>query len=450
MSAEQKHYKSPLMLIIVLGLGASINPLNGSILATSYVDLAREFNISFADVSYLTTFYMAFTAALYPIFGSLGDLLGRRRLFFWGVVASTLTSVAATFSTDFTFLLVCRCLQSVSSAAIMPNAFGLLQSLVDPKKQARVRGSLGSVITIMAAIGFPLGAVLSELYGWKSLFWINVPIGITSLILTIIYLDESEYGSIKLSPVAWLGFPLLPLAIAANLNRTPGNDSTVWLALMVAVALIGLIVYFFNRSQNFRNELRYYANQQFMVSILVIVLVNAIMYAVFFVLPTWYMEALDITRKVSGLFIGVIIASMAIGGPLSGVMVDRRGSRLPALIGASLLLIALAILSSATKSFPSIIFPVAGMVLGFSFSFIGTATTHIAATVVPEKVMSLTMGLNSSARYAGGIFGTTSAAYILGDSGSVPFELGSQMLSYMMLFLAVPLLAMCLLIKRDD
>ncbi len=148
---------APLGVAIVLGIGAAINPINSSLVVTSFADIAREFGIAFADVSVLMTYYLAFTAALYPIAGAVGDRLGRKRVFLLGIAGFGVVSLAASMAPDFRVLLVCRCLQAVFSAALMPNASALLRELVPRQRLAGALGVMSAIVGTATALGFPLG-----------------------------------------------------------------------------------------------------------------------------------------------------------------------------------------------------------------------------------------------------------------------------------------------------
>lgn len=437
----------PALVAVVLGLGAAINPINSSLVIGSFTDIAQEFGITFADVSTLMTYYLAFTAALYPIAGAVGDRLGRRRVFLLGIAGFCVVSLLASWAPNFAVLLLCRCLQALFSAALMPNASALLRDLVPEAKLAGAVGLFAGIVGSATALGFPLGGLLSQSFGWRPLFWVNVPLSLCALVAALCLLPADRPRESLFSLVALFGVPLLPLALGVNLWFAPASRAGVTAALLIGMSVLlsaGLMIAVW-RLPSLRGEVARFCNRGYGIALIVSAFYSVVMYGVFLLLPAWMLGGLGMEKREAGLYLGLITVSLAFGAPVAGQCVQRFGERACLLSSALMMAFGLGLFRQISE-FDQLALVAGCMLMGFSFTGIGNATQTTALKWVPEEVTAMAMGLSTSARYLGGLVGTTAVAYLIGARQQVDLAAGQLAFDTMALVAIGPLILCALLL----
>src|SRR5690625_2099818 len=130
---ERKSYRT--LLLITVGLGILLNPLNSSMIAVALTQMQRDFGLTFADASWLISIFYLTSAVGQPIMGKLSDMFGAKRLFMTGLVLVIISSLLAPFSPSFGFLLAYRALQALGSSTLFPSGMSLVRELIT-KRQA--------------------------------------------------------------------------------------------------------------------------------------------------------------------------------------------------------------------------------------------------------------------------------------------------------------------------
>lgn len=426
-----------------IALATSLNPINSSLIATAYVDIASEFNVSFAEVSLLLTFYLACTAAFLPLSGALGDRIGRRRCMTLGVVGLTLCSALATQVENYLALLLWRSLQAVFSAIILPNAIAQVRTLFPVSKQAKILGWVTAISTTSAAAGFPLGALLTEAYGWRALFWFNVPLGVLSLLLITWALSTDKVEKQPFTALACIALPVVPFMLGWYLMAY--QQMPIWAALFFIVAVISWVICFhamWRREQD-RIVIRSLANSGFIVALLVVALLNAIIYSVFFITPTWLDFGFDLDRRLAGIFMGVMIIAMSVGSSFSGRMFQSMGSGYALLLSSIGVFFSLSTLLMLSPGVSHSWIVIALFLTGVTVSAAAALSQHLALISVPERNSAMAMGIYTCVRYLGGIIGTSVVSLILADADIIYYAEGQLIIQVMLMAVALPL---CILV----
>lgn len=441
-------HSSSLRVALVVGTACLLNPLNGTLIASSLSEIAQTFRINYADSSALLPVYLSCTAAFQPLSGAIGDRVGRRRTLLIGLLSFSVVSVAASQSTTFLQLGIARCLQACCTALVMPNAVGLLRDAVPTARQGAALGVVGLLAGCAAAVGFPLGAWLGHLMGWRPLFWISVPMGLLSAALSLKLLPEARGQAGPLSPLSWVGLPLLPLVLGVELLRVGDPDGYGVFCLAVAVVLAALVSARLRSTAAGRTAARGVGTRPFMFACLLILLQTAALYIPFLVLPTWLEPMLGLTRSQVGLLVASMIVAMVVVGPAAGRWSDRVGSTLPLRLGfgvASVGLLALVTLPS-TRSMAQALAGLLAFGLGIGIN--SAPLQRLALITVDPRQSAVAMGLFQSSRFAGGIAGTSLVAFGLSGGLVVSLVEGQRLLALGLIAAILPGWAVSFIMRR--
>ncbi|HEX8102332.1 MAG TPA: MFS transporter [Solirubrobacteraceae bacterium] len=403
------------VLVLAIGLGTLLNPLNSSLIAVALHDMQRDFRAGFDDVSWLVSAYYLGSAIGQPVMGRLGDLHGRRRVFVAGMLTVAAACVAAPFAPGLGSLIAIRVVQAVGGAALFPTGIGMLRDAAG-SGATRSLGAISIFASVSAGIGPTLGAYLVGWQGWPTIFLANLPVIAVALVLAVRVLPAgggtAKRGTTTLAALDLGGVAAFALAVFAalwfllSLEHRPA-----WWAPPVALAAGAAFLRIERRAAQPFIDLRMLAaTPTLLVVYAQFAAVNVVFYSIFFGIPSFLQAGLSFSVEKTGLVMLVVAGLGIVTTPIAARMVDRVGLRVPLLIGGtfmtagSLLLLTI----GAGTSVPWLVgvLAVFGVSTGFN-SFVLQATMYRTA---PAEQIGTASGLFMTARY----LGTIGSASLLG------------------------------------
>lgn len=267
-------------------LGGVVIPINSTMIAVGLTPIARGLGAAIGSVVWVVTAYLVVMAALQPVAGKLGDLFGHRRLFLGGVAIFLGASVAAALSPHLWALVTFRSLQAVGGALAVPNGTATLRGMFSG---SQLRHTLATVATIQglgAAVGPLLGAWLIVLGGWPAIFWVNVPIAVTALLLGLRFLPV--VGARQRRPLDWFGALILAgmLALLSLAIPRGGEGRSLLTVPLLAVAVTGF-VFWERRAPEPVVRLGWFVRSGFRSANLAILCSNFFMYSTLLFMPIY-------------------------------------------------------------------------------------------------------------------------------------------------------------------
>src|SRR4051794_27490053 len=227
-------------------LGVFMLLLDITIVNVALPDIQSELDASLSDLQWVIDAYALSLAALLLTAGSLADLFGRRRVFVIGLVIFTVGSVACGASQDIFFLQLSRAFQGIGGAAMFATALALLASAFHGKDRGTAFGVFGATTGVAVAIGPVLGGALTSGLSWRWIFFVNIPICLVALAVSLTRVEESK------DPQAgrpdWFGFVSFSLALGAlvygliEAGQTSWGDQRVVLSLVASAVLLVVFV----------------------------------------------------------------------------------------------------------------------------------------------------------------------------------------------------------------
>lgn len=182
-----------LLVLAICCMSLLIVSLDNTILNVALPAMRRDLHTSISGLQWTIDAYTLVLASLLMLSGSTADRIGRRRIFRTGLVIFTGASALCSIAPSLEWLVVFRMLQAIGGSMLNPVAMSIITNVfTDPRERARAIGAWGGVVGISMAAGPILGGALVETVGWRSVFWINLPIGLLALVLTALYVPESR------------------------------------------------------------------------------------------------------------------------------------------------------------------------------------------------------------------------------------------------------------------
>ncbi|MGX1756400.1 MFS transporter [Streptomyces lydicus] len=407
-----------LLVLAVCCMSLLIVSLDNTILNVALPSIQHELHASVAGMQWTIDAYTLVLAALLMLSGSTADRLGRRRIFLVGLVVFAAGSLLCSLAPGLEWLVVFRMVQAVGGSMLNPVAMSIItNTFTDPRERARAIGVWGGVVGISMAAGPVIGGLLVQSVGWRSIFWINVPIGALAFFLTLRYVPESRAPKPRrVDPVGQLLVIALLGSLTYAIIEAPDAGWTspeiLVFVLVAVVSLAGLIAYERRRREPLI-DLRFFHSVPFSGATVVAVCAFAAL-AGFLFINTLYLQNI---RGLSALDAGLYMLPMAgmtlIFAPVSGRLVGNRGPRLSLLLagtamGASGLLFA-AFDAQATNA---LLFT--GYVLfGIGFGLVNAPITNTAVSGMPRAQAGVAAAVASTSRQVGQSLGVAVIGAVL-------------------------------------
>ena len=321
-----------------LSLSMLLSSLGTSIANVALPTLAVVFSASFQQVQWVVLTYLLAITTLIVSVGRLGDIFGRRRLLLGGIVVFTLASALCGAAPTLGWLLAARVAQGLGAATMMALTMAFVAEIVPKDRTGRAMGLLGTMSAVGTALGPSLSGVLIGGFGWRSIFLVNLPLGILAFVLAQHYLP-TDHQSPKMHRTHFdsIGTLLLALSLAAYALATTlghGHFGVLNIALLLAAAIgSGLFVYSQTQVASPLVRLAAFRDPALGASLAINVLVATVMATTFVVGPFYLSQSLGLSATAVGMVMAVGPAISILGGVVAGRVVDRWGAAPMVVVG---------------------------------------------------------------------------------------------------------------------
>ncbi len=321
-----------------LSLSMLMPSLGTSIVNAGLPTLAQVFDASFPAVQWIVLAYLLAITALIVSVGRLGDLLGRRRLLLMGMGVFTVASLLCGLAPTLGLLVAARAVQGLGAAVMMALTVALVGETVPKERTGSAMGLLGSMSAVGTTLGPSLGGLLVAGFGWRTLFLVNVPLGVLNLFLAHRSLpaDRPAARTVRSGFDGWgtllMALTLVAYALAMTLGR--GQFGALnGVLLVAAVAGVGLFVHAEARAASPLVNLAMFRDQALSANLTMSALVSTVLMATLVVGPFYLSRALGLPAALAGLVMSVGPLMAALTGVPAGRLVDRLGTRRMTFVG---------------------------------------------------------------------------------------------------------------------
>ncbi len=239
------------MILITVMIASFLGRLDGTIVNLALPKIISDFGITISQASWISTAYIIANAIFVPIFGKLGDMIGRKRLYIFGIVVFTLTSALAGLSFSLPSMVVFRILQAIAVSIDYPIALSIIAyEFTDRGQRAQAMGMWSAIFAAAAVFGPLLGGPLIDAFTWRSVFYINIPLGILGTYMAIRFIKEParKFKGIKNFDIAGslllgisLGVLVLVLDQGQSWGWTSGKSIVAYLVSSVSMLIFLLV-----------------------------------------------------------------------------------------------------------------------------------------------------------------------------------------------------------------
>lgn len=388
--------------------------VESTIVATAMPTIVAELG-GFNLFSWVFAVYLLSQAVSIPVYGRLADIYGRKRVFHVGAGLFLIGSTLCGFAPNMVCLVLFRALQGFGAGGVQPIAMTICGDIYTPSERARVQGLISSVFGIAAVAGPSLGAFLVEQVGWRTVFWVNLPIGAAAIVMISLFLHE------RIEPrahrVDYLGSLLMMLGIGTlMLVLVRGSflpSGVVWTAAATGLLLLTALVVHEARTPEPMLPLELWRDRVIVIGSLGGGLAGAIMMGVSAFLPTYVQGALGRTPLTAGLVLGCMSVTWAFASIFGGRLMVRTTYRLAAVLGALSLLLASVVLVLLTPERGVPWASTGSLIMGVGMGLCNTAFIVSIQAAVPWRKRGAATSSCLFLRFIGQALGAASFGAVL-------------------------------------
>jgi EmrB/QacA subfamily drug resistance transporter len=395
---------------LCVAIGTFVAYLDSSIVNITLPTLARYFQADLTIIEWIVTSYLLMITGLVIIFGRVADIYGRKRLYIFGFVVFTIGSALCGAAPNVWLLVTFRCLQGVGAASLLANGAAIVTETFPPTERGRALGMIGSVLALAAIVGPLLGGVLADNVGWRSIFYVNIPIGIAGVALAVKVLPMSAASGNRerfdLGGAFTLVASLSCFLFLVNTLARPDWQTSVLVPLSIGTVILAFVFFAIEaRVEQPLLDLSLFRQRAFSAATASSYLSFWAMASVSFLLPFYLDRGLGLSRTKSGYIMAPIPVVLVIFAPLGGYLSDRLGARAVSTTGALINCIGLVCLSTlGTQTTPL------GVVLrlvpfGIGMGLFQPPNNSAIMGAVPANRLGIASGMISAIKNLGSMSG---------------------------------------------
>ena len=405
------------LIFIAVGVGAFMGAIGTSVVNIVLPVVSNDFSVDVSTIEWVITVYLLVVSGLLLSFGRLGDLRGHKVVYVWGFVIFTLASPLCGFAQNAPMLIAARALQALGAAMVFSNSPAILTKNFPATQRGQVLGLQSMMTYLGLTVGPSLGGWLTMQFSWRAVFFINLPIGLLAIWLSIRFIPQDapseDPESFDLIGAATFMIGLVLLLFALDQGYAWGWTSPSIVAMLIAAFVTGAI--FLRIEQRVASpmlDLSLFRQRLFSAAAASAVANYICIYSVLFLTPFYLIQARGFDPAQAGLLLTAQPVLMAISAPLSGTLSDRIGSRLLGTLGMAILAFGAFLLSwlGAASSQAEVVIALA--VVGLGTGIFSSPNNSALMGAAPRHRQGIAASVLATARNGGMVLGVGLAGAI--------------------------------------
>jgi len=384
--------------------------LDNTVVNVALPSIQDDLGATLSGLEWTVNAYTLAFAVLLVTGGRLGDILGRRRMFLFGVVVFALSSASIGFSPNETWLIAGRALQGIGAAFMMPATLSIITVTFPPEERGKAIGTWAGVSALALAIGPVVGGALAEYVSWRAIFFLNLPVAIGAVAVTLFATQESR-DETREHTIDWAGIAALSIGLSALVLALVEGNAWGWgsgrILALFGVAAVGLIGFFAiePRVREPMVDFSLFRSRTYLGANGVAFIVSFAMFATFFFTALYMQNILGYSPIQAGVRFLPSTLMIVLIAPLAGRLTDRVGPR-PLIVGGLSLVTASLLLQTRidVDTGYGLLLP-AFVLLGIGMALVMSPMSTAAMNAVAPEKAGVGSGILSMNRMVGATFG---------------------------------------------
>ncbi len=415
-----KQVKIP-VLISATGIGVFLASLDGTIINISLKTMKDSLGVTQSSIQWVIICYLLTMIAFTTIAGDLGDRFSNKIIFQIGMFIFSIASLLCFFASSLTMLISFRVLQGIGATGMVANGIAIITRFTTEENRGLAIGLNSLIVAIAITLGPILGGVLTEYFGWPSIFLVNVPVGLLGMIWVQFAIPATKpiheerrkadtLGSFLLASFLTLivfGLSIFESDVISNANR--------WAAISLGSSVILLILFVFweRRTKTPIVDLAMFRNRRFTIGIFTAIFAYMGLCVIIYQLPFFLQDILQLSQIETGLIILGTPVAMALSAVFAGSLSDRIDAKYIATVGVTCMMIALIIGAVfVTLNVPIWLIVLVAVIIGFSLGAFIAPNNNSVMSAAPKEKLGVANGMLSLSTNFGFSLGTALATSV--------------------------------------
>ncbi len=411
---------NPWIIAISVMFATFMEVLDTTVVNVSLPHIAGSLSATIDEATWVLTSYLVANAIILPITGWLAQQFGRKRLLILSVVGFTSASFLCGLAPSLFWLVVFRIMQGASGGCLQPLSQAVLLEAFPPQDRGKAMGFWGLGIVVAPILGPVLGGWLTESYSWRWVFYINIPVGILSIMMTRAFIFDPPYLERKRTGVDYWGIGMLALGIGAlqvifdkgQQEDWFGSHFIVWLTVISVAMLVAFVI----RELIIKHpvlDLRVLKNRTFSAGATLMTIVGFVLYGSMVLLPIWLQTLLGYPAFQAGIAMAPRGIGSFIAMPIVGAMLKGRDPRKFLAVGVVVSAYTLYMLSRLNLNAGYWDFFWPQFIQGASLAFLFVPLTTVTMAPIPKEQMGNATSLFNLMRNIGGSIGIATSSTLI-------------------------------------
>ncbi|MGD8226970.1 MAG: MFS transporter [Desulfobacteraceae bacterium] len=388
--------------LIIATLSSFTMPFMGSAINLALPSIGKEFQIDAVLLSWVATSYLLAAAISLVPFGRLADIYGRKKIFTYGISAFTVTSFLCAISTSTSMLIVFRIFQGAASSMMFATAIAILTSVFPPQERGKALGINVAAVYIGLSLGPFLGGFLTQHLTWRSVFLLNVPLGLIIIWVLLRKLkgEWAEARGEKFDLPGAIIYALALIFIMYGISLLPAIKS-LWMILLGVLGFVAFVLWQSRVEHPVYNLNLFRSNRVFALSCLAALLNYSATFAMSFLLSLYLQYIKALSPQSAGLILVAAPIVMAIVSPFAGRLSDRIEPRIVSSVGMTLTTLGLFLFVFLHENSSQLSIILRLIVLGLGFALFSSPNTNAIMGSVEKRFYGLASGSVGTMRLLG-------------------------------------------------
>lgn len=406
---------NPWLVFSVTAMGTFMATLDSSIVNVALPEITSKLGTDISVTQWVVTAYLLVISSLLPVFGRAGDMYGQRRLYTTGVSVFTMASVLCGYSGSIWMLVISRIVQAAGASMMMANGPAIIVLKFKPHERGRALGSMGTVVAMGSVVGPALGGLLVGSFGWGSIFFVNIPVGIACFIAGMIILPKGVHKDETFDFTGSFLFAagICSLLLVMNHGGSWGWSSSETLTTLAAgIISVSVFIRTETRVQHPMLDLSMFRIRAFTAGNLAGLFSFIAIFCNVILLPFYLATVHHLTPSQIGLVITPFPLAMGLIAPVSGHLSDRISYVRLTTAGLGMVTVVLFFISrfNADTGFTTVAFMQAMM--GFGNGLFQSPNNNSVISSVPREKTGVAGGIGALMRNVGMVTGTAMSVTI--------------------------------------
>lgn len=414
---SEKVYKNRMLILFNIVLMTFMATLDSSIVNVALPKMSELLSVSSEAIAWVVSSYLLVIVGTILIFGRLGDIKGKTRVFHYGIVIFTVGSLLCGISNSFIILIIARAIQGIGAAATMATNQGIITQVFPSNERGKALGISGTFVALGSMAGPPIGGLIVNSFSWKYIFLINVPIGIFVYLLGLKILPKQTVNSNE--KLDTKGAVLFTIAIVSLfLSLILGEDYgyqrlPIILGFIVFILSFLVFIVFEKKTEVPLLQLKLFHNSLFSLSIFCAFISFIAISSSAIIMPFYLQNTLHYSPAITGIILMASPLILAFVAPVSGRLSDKIGSEFLTFLGLTINSVGLFLMTSLTETSSIINLLLFIALMSVGNGLFQSPNTSLIMSNAPRSMLGITGSVNALIRNLGMISGISISILIL-------------------------------------